>query len=43
MGLVQARFAKYTPFYAMWTYSSLFFYFDPKSEPKLFTKHVFVF
>ena len=29
MGLVQAHFAKYTPFYAMWTYSSLFFYLDP--------------
>ena len=32
VGLVQAHFAKYTPFYSMWTYSSLFFYLDLKSE-----------
>ena len=37
VGLVQAHFSKYTPFYALWTYSSLFCYLDPKSEPKLFT------
>ena len=37
VGLVQAHFAKYTPFYAMWTYFSLFWYLDRKSEPKLFT------
>jgi len=23
--------------YAIWTYSSLFYYLDPSSEPKLFT------
>ena len=27
VGLVQAHFTKYTPFYAMWTYFSQFFYF----------------
>ena len=37
MDLAQAKFDKYTPCYVMWTYSSLFFYMDPQSEPNLFT------
>jgi len=37
VGLVQAHFTKYTPFYAKWTYSSLFCYLDPKSVPNLFS------
>ena len=35
--LAQTHFAKYIPFYAMWTYSSLFFCLNPQSEPNLFT------